>query len=151
MTLIRAANLLRIYGSGSTDAAGSVVGLPNDPVVIANATTSRGIAPVTAVAWGWYVPIQWEVKNDDLAAFLQCTFDPRGFVDSFVDSNSVTITDNWINLAPGQAFTMQKRHYEQEYAATGAIDLIRMYARGAGSTVCAFSATIDLWVPNYGA
>lgn len=150
MSLIRAANLTRHYGSGTASAAGIVVGLKNDPDVIANLATALGIN--ASSPWGYSIPIQWEVKNDDTAVTLQFTFAPTGFVASYTDVvTGVTIMDNWINLVPGQSFTMQKRHYEQEYTQLGSYDLYRMYVRGAGGNPCPFSVTVDIWTPSTGA
>lgn len=148
MSLLRAANMTRHYGNGVASAAGIVVGLKVDPVVIANIPTSLGVN--TSLLWGTAIPVQWEVKNDDTAATLQFTFEPAGFVTTYTDiATGVTIMDNWVNLAPGQAFTMQKRHYAQEFSELGAYDLFRMYIRGDGVT-CPFSVTIDTWTPSFG-
>ena len=149
MSFVRAANLTRMYGSGTLAATSTVVGLKHDPVVQAAGAAGFGLS--TSGPWGYSIPIQWEVKNNSTTATLQFTFSPLGFVPTHVDVvTGVTILDNWIDLLPGQAYSMQKRHYAQEFGEVGSFDLYRMYGRGDGVT-CPFSVTVDIWIPAGGA
>ncbi|NBV27241.1 MAG: hypothetical protein EBR99_08010, partial [Actinobacteria bacterium] len=83
MSQIRAANLIRFYGSGTVPTTETLIGLSSDPVVIANPTTSFGLNVGTG-SFGATVPIQWEFKNDSQSGVtLEVSFDvAAGFVPS---------------------------------------------------------------------
>jgi hypothetical protein len=148
MSQIRAANLIRVYGSGTVPTTDTLVGLSSDPVVIAQPATSFGLN-VGVGAFGVTVPIQWEFKNDSQSGVtLEISFELAGFTPSYVLSNGVIVLDNWMRLLPGQSFSMQKRHYAQEFTPLST-DLVHAYLRGVGAA-CPFTVTVDLWTPSTG-
>jgi len=149
MSQIRAANLIRVYGSGTVPTTETLIGLSSDPVVIANPATSFGLNVGTG-SFGATVPIQWEFKNDSQSGVtLEVSFDvAAGFVPSYMLSNGVTVLDNWMRLLPGQSFSMQKRHYAQEFTPLST-DLVHAFLRGVGAS-CPFTVTVDVWLPSTG-
>jgi hypothetical protein len=62
---------------------------------------------------------------------------------------------NYVTLNSLEAFTQQKRHYEQEYSqgfplfGGSWVDMTRMYIQGTTGSG-AFSGTVDLWIPRLG-
>ena len=150
MSTIRAANLIRCYFSGSCAAAPSVtvVGLTGDPNPIVTS-----FVPNSYGTWGLAVPIQWEIKNDSSVP-LNIAF--SGLSSFALTPPSGTTLANYITLNALESFTMQKRHYEQEYTQSNPvldgswIDLTRMFVQGTTGTG-AFSGTVDLWIPVLGA
>lgn len=149
MTAIRAANLVRCYFSGTCSASPSVtvVSLQGDPAAYVTA-----FVPTLFSTWGTAVPIQWEVKNDSSVP-LNIAF--SGQPSFALTPASGTTLANYVTLNALEAFTQQKRHYEQEYAqgvplfGGSWIDMTRMYIQGT-TGVGAFSGTVDLWIPRLG-
>lgn len=150
MSVIRAANLVRCYFSGSCAASPgvTVVSLQGDPAGFVTA-----FVPTVYSVWGSAVPIQWEVKNDSSVP-LNIAF--SGLPAFALTAAAGSTLSNYVTLNALEAFTMQKRHYEQEYAQSGGIfvggsfvDMTRMYVQGT-TGVGAFSGTVDLWIPSLG-
>jgi hypothetical protein len=154
MSTIRAANLIRCYFSGSCAAAPSVtvVGVAGDPNPIVTA-----FVPNLYGMWGLAVPIQWEIKNDSSVP-LNIAF--SGLSSFALTPPSGTTLANYITLNALESFTMQKRHYEQEYTPSTValiggldgswVDMTRVFVQGTTGTG-AFSGTVDLWIPVLGA
>ena len=154
MSVIRAGNLARVYGSGTAPTTGCVVGVDNDPILAAPPAPLVALyaytSPFYGNSWGTMVPVQWEVKCDDDSLALQVTWGPIIGSPAFIPAAG-SVADNWINVRSREAYTQQKRSYEQEFGdITGSYDLPRMYVRGFGGA-CPFSFTIDLWLPARGA
>ena len=150
MSVIRAANLVRCYFSGTCAASPgvTVVSLQGDPAGFVTA-----FVPTVYSVWGSAVPVQWEVKNDSSVP-LNIAF--SGLPAFALTAAAGSTLSNYVTLNALEAFTMQKRHYEQEYAQSGGIfaggsfvDMTRMYVQGT-TGVGAFSGTVDLWIPSLG-
>lgn len=149
MSSIRASNLVRLFGSGTAGGGRTTaICLPNDPQLTTYAPDAYTLyvdpTLVGYTSWGEMVPIQWEVKNDSSTAVLPVAFGSRG-----VQPAAGSTLANTITLNAGQAYTMQKRQYEQEMTITFSfVDLPRVYLQP--TLDCTFSVTVDVWIPGLG-
>lgn len=132
-TVTQPKTLVRAYFSAVATGTEAVVGLDGYYLTTAGYT-------IPGYGYQEITPVQWEVKNDSTTDILQVRF---GF-DAMTPAAG-TFMNNWINLLPGQAYTMQKRLQVQELnLLVLPADLIAMRVKTSGASV-AFSGTLDGW------